>query len=291
MLKEFENYLFFTLGRSRNTVSSYIKDIRDFFSFLDTNQKCIENISQDIVDKYINSLMENGYDITSINRRLSTIRTFIRFLLRNEKVPNEVGKVLSSIKNIKDTRKTPRVPQEDKIISVIESMEGEDFESRRNRAIVELLYSSGLRATELINLKTEDLVGINKGLIKVSGKGGKERLIPVNKTAIEAIQKYIEVRNGITKTDYLFVNRRGKKLTRQGLWFILKKYGFYPHLIRHSFATHLISKGADLRSVQIMLGHSNLSTTQIYTRVMPSLLKEAVEKAHPLSRTKANRKR
>ncbi len=291
MLKEFENYLFFTLGRSRNTVSSYIKDIRDFFSFLDTNQKCIENISQDIVDKYINSLMENGYDITSINRRLSTIRTFIRFLLRNEKVPNEVGKVLSSIKNIKDTRKIPRVPQEDKIISVIESMEGEDFESRRNRAIVELLYSSGLRATELINLKTEDLVGINKGLIKVSGKGGKERLIPVNKTAIEAIQKYIEVRNGITKTDYLFVNRRGKKLTRQGLWFILKKYGFYPHLIRHSFATHLISKGADLRSVQIMLGHSNLSTTQIYTRVMPSLLKEAVEKAHPLSRTKANRKR
>lgn len=278
LIKEFENYLFFVLGRSRNTINSYINDLKQIFGFVNP-----ENLDENKISDFINE-MKKLYDTTSINRKLSTLRTFIKFLVRKDEKFSHLMKVIKKVKNLKDLREPPSVPSEETIISKIEFIEeGTDtFSARRDKAILELLYGSGLRVSELINLKTEDLSLMKKGVIKVEGKGKKERFVPISSKAICAIEKYLEIRKA--KTDFLFVNKKGKKLTRQGVWFILKKYGFYPHLLRHSFATHLISKGADIRAVQIMLGHSNLSTTQIYTKVSPRTLEEAIEKFHPLSK-------
>ncbi len=278
LIKEFETYLFFVLGRSRNTINSYIKDLKQIFEFINP-----DNLDENKISDFINE-MKNLYDTTSINRKLSALRTFVKFLVRKDEKFSHLMKIIKKVKNLKDLREPPSVPSEETIISKIESIEeGEDtFSARRDKAILELLYGSGLRVSELINLKTEDLSLMKKGVIKVEGKGKKERFVPVSSKAISVIEKYLEVRKA--KTDFLFVNKKGKKLTRQGIWFILKKYGFYPHLLRHSFATHLVSKGADIRAVQIMLGHSNLSTTQIYTKVSPKTLEEAVERFHPLSK-------
>ncbi len=288
MLEEFENYLYFILGRSKNTISSYIKDLKEIDEFFRSNGKSLENFDEEDVENWIN-FVKGELDETSINRKLSALRTFIKFLARRSYKDIDENtnllKLLKRIKNLKDSRKIPKVPTKQEIITLIDSITGEDFESCRNRAILELLYGSGLRVSEIIELKTQHLANIKEGIIKVKGKGNKERLVPISNKSKEAIQKYIRVRSGIRpRTDFLFVNSRGKKLTRQGVWFILKRYGIYPHLLRHSFATHLISEGADLRSVQIMLGHENLSTTQIYTKVFPETLKISVQKYHPLSK-------
>lgn len=278
LIKDFENYLFFVLGRSRNTINSYINDLKQILEFIN-----LENLNESKIAQFINE-MKKLYDTTSINRKLSALRTFIKFLVRKNERFSHLMKVIKKLKNLKDIREPPSVPSEETVISKIESIEegADTFETRRDKAILELLYGSGLRVSELINLKTEDLSLMKKGVIKVEGKGKKERFVPISSKAISAIEKYLEIRKA--KTDFLFVNKKGRKLTRQGVWFILKKYGFYPHLLRHSFATHLISKGADIRAVQIMLGHSNLSTTQIYTKVSPRTLEEAIERFHPLSK-------
>jgi len=294
ILKDFENYLYFVLGRSKNTCESYIKDLVEIYNFFRKRGKEIFEISEGDIEEFINT-SKNIYDITSINRKLSSLRTFVKFLARKDEKYSVLLKTIKNVKNLKDTREPPRVPDESKVISKIEclNLNSDKFEEIRDRAILELLYGSGLRASELINLKSEN-IHLDKGFIKVEGKGKKERFVPLSTKAKEAIEKYMKIKQkffrGKLNQDFVFVNKRGKKLTRQGLWFILKKYGFYPHLLRHSFATHLISKGADLRSVQIMLGHSNLSTTQIYTKVFPSVLQETIKKFHPLEFLTENRK-
>ena len=293
-LKEFENYLYFVLGRSKNTVESYMKDLEEIDDFLAERGKSINNFSEEDIHEFVN-FAKKFFDTTSINRKLSALRTYAKFFERNEvwnkkKDGRSIYSIMKKVRNLKDSREPPDVPSVGRILSVIESLEGkDDFESLRDKAIFELLYGSGMRASELINLRTQDLGYLKNNVIKVEGKGGKERFVPVSDKAKEALEKYLEVRMKVAKTDYLFVNKKGKKLTRQGLWFILKKYGFYPHLLRHSFATHLIERGADLRSVQIMLGHSNISTTQIYTKVSPSHLKRTVDEYHPISRKGGNK--
>lgn len=298
-LREFENYLYFVLGRSKNTVESYLKDLEEIDDFLSERGKSIDNFSEEDIHEFIN-FAKKFFDTTSINRKLSALRTYAKFFergkmermggSRNTGKNNQVRSIYSvmkKVRNLKDSREPPNVPSVERILSVIESLEGkDDFESVRDRAIFELLYGSGMRASELINIRTQDLGYIKNNVIKVEGKGGKERFVPVSDKSKEALSRYLEVRKRIAKTDYLFVNKKGRKLTRQGLWFILKKYGFHPHLLRHSFATHLIERGADLRSVQIMLGHANISTTQIYTKISPSLLKQTVDEYHPISRRK-----
>ena len=294
-LKEFENYLYFVLGRSKNTVESYMKDLDEIDDFLTERGKSINNFSEEDIHEFIN-FAKKFFDTTSINRKLSALRTYAKFFERgknevwDKKNDRSIYSVMKKVRNLKDSREPPDVPSVEKILSIIESLEGkDDFESVRDRAIFELLYGSGMRASELINLRTQDLGYIRNNVIKVEGKGGKERFVPVSDKSKEALERYLEIRREIARTEYLFVNKKGRKLTRQGLWFILKKYGFYPHLLRHSFATHLIEKGADLRSVQIMLGHSNISTTQIYTKVSPSHLKRTVDEYHPISRKGGNK--
>ncbi len=294
-LKDFENYLYFVLGRSKNTCESYIKDLEEIYNFFKEKGKEIFKISENDIEEFINRA-KNIYDTTSINRKLSSLRTFAKFLARKDEKHSGLLKTIKNVKNLKDSREPPRVPDENEVISKIEAISSDRFDEIRDRAILELLYGSGLRASELINLKTEN-IHLDKEFIKVEGKGKKERFVPLSTKAKEAIEKYLKTKqeffNGKPNhtQDFVFVNKKGKKLTRQGLWFILKKYGFYPHLLRHSFATHLISKGADLRSVQIMLGHSNLSTTQIYTKVFPSVLQETIKKFHPLEFLTENKRK
>lgn len=279
--EEFENYLYFVLGRSENTTQSYVKDLKDIKKML--NEKSLGEIDERDVEKLINRMKE-FYDTTSINRKLSALRCYLKFVSR-QKNATELLKKIKKIKNLKDSREIPKVPDESEITLKIEEIPLFGFENVRNRLILELLYGSGLRVSELVNLKVNDIT--EKDIIKVEGKGRKQRFVPISTEAKKILQIYLDERKKKNpKTDYLITNGKGKKITRQGIWLILKKYGFYPHLLRHSFATHLVQRGMNIRNVQVMLGHSNLSTTEIYTKVAPNILKETILRSHPLSRTK-----
>lgn len=280
---EFENYLYFVLGRSKNTVNSYINDLKDIRDMLESAGKSFDNFEDTDIQEIINK-MKDFYDATSINRKLSALRTYLKFLSR-QKGKTELLKKIKKIKNMKDSRKIPSVPDEQTVISKIEGIELNGFENIRDRLILELLYGSGLRVSELVNLKLSDIT--EKDIIKIEGKGKKERFVPISSEAKRIIPMYIEERRKLSpKTDHIIINRKGKKITRQGIWLILKKYGFYPHLLRHSFATHLIKRGMNIKNIQVMLGHSNLSTTEIYTKIAPDVLRETVMRSHPLSRMK-----
>lgn len=281
--EEFKNYLYFVLGRSKSTVDSYIRDLKDIEKILGDERKGIEALDEEDLERIVNRL-RTIYDVTSINRKLSALRTYLRFLAR-QSGKLELMKKIKRIRNIKDSRKIPDVPGEDTVISKIEGITPSGFESIRDRLILELLYGSGLRVSELVNLKLNDIM-TEKDVIKIEGKGKKERFVPINSETKRTLSLYIEERKKLKpKTDHVILNLRGRKITRQGVWFILKKYGFHPHILRHSFATHLLQRGMNIRDVQIMLGHSNLSTTEIYTKVAPKLLRETVIRFHPLSRT------
>lgn len=279
--EEFESYLYFVLGRSENTTQSYIKDLKDIKELL--NEKSFREIDERDVETLINRMKE-FYDTTSINRKLSALRCYLKFIAR-QKNETELLKKIKKIKNLKDSREIPKVPDESEITSKIEGIPISGFESVRDRLILELLYGSGLRVSELVNLKVNDIT--EKDIIKVEGKGRKQRFIPISTEAKKIVPIYLDERRKINpKTDYLITNAKGKKITRQGVWLILKRYGLYPHLLRHSFATHLVQRGMNIRNVQVMLGHSNLSTTEIYTKIAPNILKETIARSHPLSRTK-----
>lgn len=282
MFDEFENYLYFVLGRSKNTINSYLKDIKDIQEFLENRGKSFETMEEKDIEELINEFRK-FYDTTSINRKLSALRTYLKFLSREKGMLNLLKKA-KKIKNLKDSRKIPDVPDEDEIVSKIESIPLSGFENLRDRVVLELLYGSGLRVSELVNLRLSD---IGRDVIKIEGKGRKERFVPISSQAKSIINMYIEERKKIKpKSDHLILNKKGKKMTRQGIWFVLKKYGFYPHLLRHSFATHLVKRGMNIRYVQIMLGHSNLSTTEIYTKIAPDVLKDVIVSSHPLSKIK-----
>lgn len=279
--EEFENYLYFVLGRTENTTESYIKDLKDIKEI--TNLEKLEDISEMDLENLINKMKEI-YDTTSINRKLSALRSYLKFISR-QKNKIELLKKIKRIKNLKDSREIPTVPTETEIISKIEEIPLSRFENIRNKLILELLYGSGLRVSELVNLKVNDIT--EKDIIKVEGKGRKQRFVPISSEAKKILPLYLEERKKINpKTDHLITNKKGKKITRQGIWLILKNYGFYPHILRHSFATHLVQRGMNIRNVQVILGHSNLSTTEIYTKISPNALKETILKSHPLSRMK-----
>lgn len=280
-LEEFRNHLYFVLGRSENTIKSYISDLRDMLRIFQEMNKNVENLDDKDIHDAIN-LMKKIYDTTTINRKLSALRTYLKFLSRYEG-KDELMRKIKRIKNLRDSRPIPKVPDVASLNSKIEGINPTNFEKIRDRLILELLYGSGLRVSELVNLKMNDIK--EKDVLKIVGKGGKERLVPISSEAKRILSLYIEERKKLKpKTDHLILNARGKKMTRQGVWFLLKRYDLHPHILRHSFATHLIQKGMNIRNVQVMLGHSNLSTTEIYTKVAPEFLKNTVERHHPLSR-------
>ncbi len=286
VLKKFLDYSITEKGLSVNTVKSYENDLKAFLKYLEKQQISAFNCKKDDIVQYLLTLKEKGYSSASVARILSSIKQFFRYLIFEGNISHDPTEGLKSPKLWLRLPKALNVEDVKKLLAVF--LESKYF--LRDIAMLELMYASGLRVSELVKLRLGD-VNFEAGFIKVKGKGDKERVIPVAQRTIERIKKYmIELRPKLLKkkaSDYLFLNNRGEPMTRQRFWQNLKAMGklanveVTPHMIRHSFATHLLEGGADLRSLQKMLGHSDISTTQIYTKVSMDRLKKEYLKRHP----------
>jgi integrase/recombinase XerD len=294
-LKPYIDYLYAEKGLSRNTIESYGRDLKKFLQFL----KDKRFFTRKDISRFIEKLRNDGQNSSSIARAISSIRSFCRYLLL-EKIIDE-----DPSENLESPKKWLRIPKALSIEEIIRLLE-QQAQSRyylRDRAMLELCYACGLRVSEIISLKMEDLK-FDAGFIRVKGKGSKERIVPVSERAMSFVKRYLfELRPLLLKKgtvtitfatstlpssdEYVFLSNRGQPMTRQRFWQALKRYAtmagieLSPHVLRHSFATHLLEGGADLRSLQKMLGHSDISTTQIYTKVTTDRLKKAYLKHHP----------
>jgi integrase/recombinase XerD len=291
-ITEFLNFCRLEKGLSANTLESYGRDLRRFAGFVDTEHISLDNndlAATEAVQRYLDHLRNEGVGNRSAARHLTTLRNFYTFLLREEKIASDPTQHLRAPKQ---WQKIPNFLNIEQIEKILQSPDLSKPTGVRDRAMLELLYATGLRVSELCKLGLSDL-DLEYGVLRATGKGNKQRIVPVGKSALEAVREYL--RNGRAAllkgrgSRYLFVTARGGCLTRQAFWILLgscaKKAGYFhhvtPHVIRHSFATHLLERGADLRSVQMMLGHADISTTQIYTHVMRSRLRQTVDEHHP----------
>jgi tyrosine recombinase XerC len=283
-IEKFIRYLEIEKNYSSHTVVNYRHDLRDFSTFLGAAGP--EKADYLSLRKYLALLKEKKLTSRSINRRLSCLRSFFKFLSREGYLKANPTQMLSSPKL---ERRLPQFMTEEETARLIECVlpKGERDElSLRNRAIMEVFYSAGLRISELVGLNLEDLDFIS-GIAKLRGKGRKERLVPVGEAALRAVREYLRARKRDSQA--IFLNRSGKRISGRGVRNAVAKYirlcggrqGISPHTFRHSFATHLLNRGADLRTVQELLGHANLSTTQIYTHLTTEKLKSVYDKAHP----------
>ncbi|NMB41564.1 MAG: site-specific tyrosine recombinase XerD [Firmicutes bacterium] len=290
-LKDFIYFLSVERGLAKNTLESYQRDLKKYLNFL--NKAGINSFifaTRKNISKFLLELKKKGLAPATITRNLASIRSFYNFLLKEQLVQKNPAAELDSPRAEK---KLPRVLSFKDVELLLEQPETKETIGMRDKAMLELLYATGLRVSELVSLDLAD-VNIKMGFLNCDGKGKKERIIPLGSAAIRSIQEYLKHSRGklLRKKDEktLFVNQHGKRLTRQGFWKILKKYvlkagivgtGITPHTLRHSFATHLLENGADLRSVQKMLGHEDISTTQIYTRLTRRKIKEIYDRTHP----------
>ena len=285
---EIANYLEYLdkiRGLSKNTTLSYKRDLEKFGSFLLKEKiSTYEEINSDTCSRWIGDLFLNEIDAKSIQRHISSLKGFFSFLIKNNIVINSP---MSNIVSPKATKKLPNVlsPEEIEILVSFSPKSTQDF---RDIAIIELIYSSGLRVSEATNVKLDDFED-NRNFLRVLGKGSKTRLVPVGQYANDAISAWLEKRNSIhSESKYLFLNLRGKKISTRSVQERIRKISVIqglppvnPHMLRHSFATHLLESSGDLRSIQELLGHSSLSTTQIYTKLDYQHLMSVYEKAHP----------
>jgi len=287
----FLHYLQVEKGLSPNTIGGYGRDLKSFAEFLEKRRLRPAAVSRDDVVDYLSSLYRRKLDSHSVARHLVTLRGFYRFLLIEDLIKSDPTLTLESPKTRRRLPTFLRVAEVEKLLGMpdLSTLAG-----LRDRAMIEVLYSSGLRVSELVGLRVSDL-DMQVGSLRCIGKGDKERLVPVGRRALAAIEQYLasarpllmRARRMETPVPFLFLNLRGGKITRCGVWQLLSAYGrkaglripLTPHKLRHSFATHLLEGGADLRSVQLMLGHADIATTQIYTHVVEERLK-AVYKAH-----------
>ncbi|KGX92235.1 tyrosine recombinase XerD [Pontibacillus halophilus JSM 076056 = DSM 19796] len=289
-LNDFLHYLRIERGLSDNTLSSYKRDLTQYLTFLSKEKGIsgVHEIARTQVLQYLHHLNDLDRSQATIARTLSSIRAFHQFLIRERLVEEDAS---LHIETPKKERKLPKILSMDDVDSLL-SISPTDPLSMRNKAMLEMLYATGLRVTELVSLKVSDL-HLTMGFVRCFGKGGKERIIPLGQMAKESIETYLSHgRPTLMKqkaSDYLFLNHRGGPLTRQGFWKILKAVArevgitkeITPHTLRHSFATHLLENGADLRAVQEMLGHADISTTQIYTHVTKTRLTDVYRSYHP----------
>ncbi len=298
-IETYQKYLKNEKNYSDNTIISYKNDLNQLFSFIKEykllRKNGIKYIDHQIMRKFIVYLKEKKYSKRSISRKVSTARSFFKFLHKEEII--EVNPTLNLI-TPKIDKKLPYFLYLQEIDKLIETPPRNKLSGIRDRAILEILYGTGIRVSELTNLNIDD-IDFNEKIIKVLGKGSKERILPLSNPVIKAMQEYIEKRylfnrNKFDKTinkNALFLNRFGGRLTARSIRRIIIKYikiaglnkKLSPHVLRHSFATHLLGGGADLRSVQELLGHKSLSTTQIYTHITKERLKEIYQKSHPRS--------
>ncbi len=284
LINEFCTYLLIDKNYSKNTIDAYRNDLEMFNKFVN---KAINNIDDSDIKNYLKYLKDNKHNERSIARNTSSLRSFYKFLIINKHVKTNP---MENITSIKLSKKLPDILTIDEINKILDIKITDNY-SVRNKAMLELIYAAGLRVSELINLKTYDIDTL-ENIVRTMGKGNKERIIPIGEYATNALNSYLSIRYTFLKkeiNDYLFLNNHGKKMTRQGFFKIIKKLvqdnnikkDISPHTLRHSFATHMINNGADLRTIQELLGHSDISTTQIYTHVSTEKLKQEFESFHP----------
>lgn len=287
-VKEFIRKLEHGKNSSVHTLRAYEKDLSQFGSFL-KEEKCqgLRQVNHLMLRKYLALLRTYHYSKTTIARKLAALRSFFKFLNYEGMLDSNP---LETLRIPKQSKKLPNFLTIHDVDTLINTPDTSNSMGLRDKAILETLYSTGMRVSELVKMNEED-IDLSGGMVKVQGKGKKERLVPIGSYAVEAIQGYLSTRK--KKRGYqgtpLFLNKYGDRLTSRSIGRCLDKYvkvsgvnlGTSPHTLRHSFATHLLDKGADLRSVQELLGHSNLSTTQIYTHITTERLKQVYEKAHP----------
>ncbi|MBI4583114.1 MAG: tyrosine recombinase XerC [Planctomycetes bacterium] len=289
----FVNYLRYERNMSPETIRAYEKDLYQFLRFFrnqEGGKKSPGEITSLDIRDFLANLREKNYQKTTVVRKLATIRSFYKFLLKKGLVTNNP---LTDIPTPKVEKRLPRFLGVEEVEKLLNAPQGNTFQAIRDRAILETLYSTGLRVSELTGLNVAD-IDLTGEIIKASGKGSRERMVPIGSFAMEAVKKYLEVRGTIPRhtakdPEALFLNRFGERLSSRSIRKILDKYiritgldeRTSPHTLRHSFATHLLNRGANLRIVQELLGHKHLSTTQIYTHVTTSNMKKAYEEAHP----------
>ncbi|AHB13793.1 MULTISPECIES: site-specific tyrosine recombinase XerD [Dehalococcoides] len=295
-IQSFLNYLMVEKGFSENTTEAYENDLRQMMTFADKEAAKSgkipgwENFTRQTMLAYMLDLKERNYAITTVVRKMAAAKSFFNFMVAEGKLKENPTENISTPKVGKPLPDAISISQVRALLN--QPVKSGSSEAKRDKAMLELLYASGMRVTELVNLNVLD-IDLKEGFVRCFGKGRKERMIPIYPQAAQSIQEYLtEIRPNLVRAETekaLFLNRRGDRLTRQGLWQILKGYAreaglddvVTPHTLRHSFATHMLSGGADLRSVQELLGHANISTTQIYTHLTSEHIRRSYEKAHP----------
>ncbi len=289
IVKQFIEHILVIRGLSQATVSSYTEDLNSFIVFLEEKSLSVDNVSEQNIFIYLMHLRKKGLQSRSLARHMAALRGFYSFLAEQGIIQENPTGILE---NPKLPKLLPKVLAVDQVESILSQPEINDKLGARDKAMLELLYAAGLRVSEAAALKVLNF-DPQTGTVRVWGKGGKERIVPLHYTCMKWIEFYLQNWRGefSPRSDFMFLNRSGKGLTRQGIWKIIKKYAVSakitkevsPHTLRHSFATHLLEGGADLRTVQILLGHSDITATEIYTHVQSDRLKSTHEKFHPRS--------
>ena len=292
LLEQFIDHLWMEYGLTENTLSAYRNDIAGFSCWLTADHTSLASVNTGDVQRYLASQFEQGYKGRSSARLLSTLRRFYAWLLRDRRIEQDPTRLLESPKA---ERPLPVSLNEEQVVNLLNAPDTGNDIGYRDRAMLELLYATGLRVSELVNLQLSQ-VSIEPGVLRIMGKGNKERLVPVGEVALDWLAAYTRhvrpslLQNKSAATNAVFVTRRGKAMTRQAFWYMIKRHAVHagidpeklsPHTLRHAFATHLLNHGADLRVVQMLLGHSDISTTQIYTHVADQRLRDLYNQHHP----------
>ena len=273
---------------SDNTLQSYNRDIKLYCNYLDAHNMDVVKANEEELNTYLDSLKENGKAVSTVSRNLASLRSFYQYLHRTKVISDDPTLNLESPKI---ERKLPKVLSSEQVELLLEQPKCVDLKGYRDKAMLELVYATGIRVTELISLNMSD-IDLENGYIKCVGKN-KERVIPIGSLAVNALKEYVDKSRSILLKDEndqaLFVNVNGQRLTRQGFWKIIKQYktqanidvDITPHTLRHSFAVHLLENGAELRAIQEMLGHSDISSTQVYAQIEQNRIKDVYMKSHP----------
>lgn len=291
LIDEFINYLSVEKGLAKNTLYAYREDLEKYMNYLKSKHiTSIEQTTKEDIGSLIMKLKDKGLSVNTISRLLAAIKGFYRFLVLERYIKDDISSVLGTPKL---WRKLPEVLRLDEVEELLKKPNLKNWIGIRDRAVLEIMYATGMRVSEITNITNNNL-NLEVGFVKCKGKGLKERIVPFGREATKAIHRYLKkVRGSLLKKDtsseYLFLTRLGKRMSRQTCWKMIKKYlkrtnikkEISPHTLRHSFATHLLERGADLRIVQEMLGHANISTTQLYTHITKERLKTIHKKYHP----------
>jgi len=290
-LLSFINYIAVEQGLAENTQVAYRRDLEKFARFLAIRQVQLSEVSRDLVQEFLVELRTQTLSERTVARVLVTLRNFFQFLVFDRALPRNP---CLNIEGPRATKPLPKVLSVNQVDELLSKPDTSNVYGLRDKAMLEVLYATGLRASELTSLEVQ-AVNSELGYVSCVGKGGKARVVPLGRSALNALEAYLrQARLHLLKgktSNWLFLNRHGERLTRQGFWNIIASYGrkaqlgvsLKPHMLRHSFATHLLQRGADLRSVQMMLGHSDISTTQIYTHILKERLRGIYEQHHPRS--------